>query len=195
MARSGEGEGAVKQRGICGQNGQKIRVELAGMEALPRRCAVQQPMAGRLMRQRRFIGAFLAQGGIDVAERDQPRRRRDRLAAEAMRIARPIPALMVHERHFRRQGQSRLPRGSQYIMTILGMAPNERVFFRRKPPGLVEHGIGHHELADIVQLGGMAIGGAGGGGQAQMFRERERERAAAPLMREGLAQAEFREPP
>ena len=73
-----------------------------------------------------------------------------------MGIARPVPAFVVPERHCRGESDGRVGRPLEDAMAERGVLPDDRPFRGVQRCRLVDDRIGHGDLADIVQAGGVA---------------------------------------
>src|SRR3954468_5046480 len=91
---------------------------------------------------------------VRVAHRHDPRAERDRLAAQPVRVAVAVVVLVAraHERRDRAQRD----RGAEDALADDRVPGDERPLVRVELVGLVEDRARHGDLADVVQLGGVA---------------------------------------
>ena len=86
---------------------------------------------------------------IHIGEGEHARAEGDGLAPQPLGVAGAVPLLMVAVGDLRRFGQ--IGNAYQPVVGVYAMAFNQDPFLVRQLAGLQQHGIGHTELADIVQ--------------------------------------------
>ena len=129
---------------------------MSGSKCVPRPSTMI--IAGPLRRQGGLVGPGLDQRVVDVHHRHQPAGQRNGRAAQAARIARSVPTLVVRVDDFlgrastslsctpaRCSALSRLSWPSVACRFISAYSSSVRW------PGLVQHGVGDADLADVVQ--------------------------------------------
>src|SRR5262245_24493504 len=140
-----------------------VRIEL-------RAGAVAKLLLRGVVAERGAIGAVGGHRFVRVGNGEDPRLERDRLARQVMGITAAVDPLVVRQHPGADVAQVRViedPRAQ------LGMAAHLRPFLFRQLAGLLEHGVGDAELADVVQHAG--------GADALDARLRQAERAGDVL--------------
>jgi hypothetical protein len=125
------------------------RVELrsAGAEDL-RDCLLERP--GRLVRP--GVGERVE----DVGHRHDSSGQPDPLAAEPVRLPRPVPALVVAEGDLLAQPQHGEAAAGKDLRADGGVRLHERALGVAQPARLQKDRVGHAQLADVVQWRGVA---------------------------------------
>ena len=91
-----------------------------------------------------------------VAGEDDPALDRDLLAAQAVRVAVPVPALVL--RPHRRREMTETDDRRDHLRPDLRMAPHDRPLLDIQGTRLLEHSVGHSDLPDVVQKRDLANG-------------------------------------
>ena len=84
-----------------------------------------------------------------VAGEDDPALDRDLLAAQAVRVAVPVPALVL--RPHRRREMTETDDRRDHLRPDLRVAPHDLPLLVIQRTRLLEHGVGHSDLPDVVQ--------------------------------------------
>ena len=138
----------MQLRAALGQAFQQQRVELP---ALP----VQDHLHRGVVVERFFVAALARQCVVYIGQRHDLRGDGDLLTFKPVRVAAPVPALMMPAAY----SVGRLDKVGlllerqlfQNLRTNCGVGFHDLEFFLRQPAGLVQDGFGNVDLADVMQ--------------------------------------------
>jgi len=133
---------------------------------------VREHVRGRAVRRPGLlVGALAGEGVEHVDDRDQAPGQGDRVAGQTLRVAGPVPALVVGEGDLLGDAQELgLPAG-QDVGAGGRVALDGVELGGCQRTGLEQDGVGDADLADVVQRGCFAEQAGLGGGKAQGRRE------------------------
>ena len=175
-----------------------LRIELGPRTALQLIQSHRRPV-------RHSVRAVRGHGAKRIGHGDEARPQRDRRALQPLRIAVPVPALMMRPD----QGGNRPQRrhAPHHVGSYYRVLAHQRPLLRAQPGRLLQHGVGDRNLAHIMQPSlhargtrrptvslieddvgnGMAIGAAGLAPQAARLALRAERRARRPVNGEVLS--------
>ena len=137
------------------------------IEAVPR--ILPDPGQRIVAIERQVVGAIRRQCVELVDDREDARTERNRIARETVRVATPVPALVVGE-HVRRHGV-RERHASEDLGAHLRVYLDLLALLRSERTRLAQDVLRHGELADVVEQRGRAHALHVGGRHAERFRE------------------------
>jgi hypothetical protein len=138
------------------------------------------------MRHRLLVDSMADQRVIDVRDRHQPRRDRDRVARQALGITRAVPFLLMRESDFLGDPQE-IDIGAERSLGMFDRVPAQRrvrlhdlKFFGRELVRFQQNPVGNADLADVVQrrrfVEHLDIGVGEEGAKARMSLQPRRQR-------------------
>ncbi len=149
-SRGGAGLSAV----VPGADDLKERLDDARVELGARRGADHRD---RLLDRPRLLVRPLVRERVEhVGDRHDPPDQRDVVADQALRIAAPVPPLVVGLGDHARELQRRRAASEQQPRAERRVGLHQLLLVTVEPTRLQQHAIGDRELADVVQRGGFA---------------------------------------
>ena len=136
----------------CGQVVEDADERLDQLRVELRAAAAAQLRDALLVRERRPVHAARRHGVVGVDQAEQPGDERDLLAGQAVGVAAAVVALVMvaHAGHVLVVQQRLDDLGADGRVLL-----HQRPLLVRERPRLEQHAVGHGDLADVVQVGGL----------------------------------------